>query len=329
MKKSLLASILLYSVVYAGNSIILPADSDYNSKGIRDRWSAEPLQVINSSSRPTQTPTDKEYTHSNNRLEQDNLGNPGNPIYNNYRECKASILINSNEAYNRGFEIGRAVTDFNIGRILVNISDQLNILFPIKKLMVESILEPPLISENSNNSVHENGQIYVSYEKKYSIIRKERFINKDSIKTWDKILLSHELDYYTMQSNPKKDSYNITLNLSTDEACNRVIRENADKQFKLGFIEGGKEISELYLSRLSQLEKYINSLYLYNRLYIEKKIDPPLIGEIDTSVSANENSLTINENFMKILKNAKFNEEVKKWRTYVIDHAQLKEIIKY
>ena len=242
--------------------------------------------------------------------------------------CQAYISQNSSNAFDYGYEEGKKYTDLYIGHLLVKNKKYLDVLFPIQSFYIEGILEPPAVAEDKSEYTYDNGKAYKSYSIRYRIVKPARFVTKKTKKTWTDFLLTYPLNYYKQKINFSNLEFNFTIKWSNDKVCNRMIYNAVKKKFKEGFDKGRDEIELLYSLRLKQMFDYLKELYLYNKLYYKRIINPPVIGEFTTPVYTNnkDNSLIINENYYEIIKPARFNLNTKEWKVFLISHSKIHEI---
>ncbi|NPA67669.1 MAG: type IV secretion system DotC family protein [Chlorobi bacterium] len=243
--------------------------------------------------------------------------------------CQAFVSENSSNAFDYGYLQGKAFTDLYIGGILVKYKKYMDILFPLKDLYVQGILEPPAVEKDKSEYTYDNGQAYRNYGVRYKVIKPARFVTSKTKKSWEDFILGNpDIGYYLKPVNFSNLNFKFSIKWSNDPVCNDKIYKAVVDNFKKGFKQGESETQMSYSLRLTKLQNYLNQLYLYNELYYRRVINPPVIGEFTTPVYKTEDgqTLVINENYYKIIKPAKFNTETKKWKVFLIGHNKIQEI---
>lgn len=142
---------------------------------------------------------------------------------------------------------------------------------------------------------------------------------------------------------PKKDvkeietiednSYKQELNPNGQMIQGDVLRSSGKKTleeeeilvYNKGFDEGyevGKKIAEEeMIAKLLKLEKYLDNIFNFQRLYIENKIEPPkiVIRKSPVEVVENGKMMIIEQEQIEIVEPARLMAEPKKWKHFVIE----------
>jgi hypothetical protein len=241
-----------------------------------------------------------------------------NVIDKNLNNCE--ILLNKTEieVYEKIFKYSKYINEIVIGKKLLENNKSLKSAFPIKRLYIEDILEPPLVTSNKKSNVLKNGRAFVKYENRYIIKNKARF--RMSPKTWKDFLLTFKPSKYYETINKQ---IKIPVMKTTNKECKLELKKITKETFNIAFEDGKKEVEILFKERLNKLNKYMDDLYLYHYLFITKKIEPPVIGELITPIYDNKTKLTINESYYEIIKNAEFNTDTKKWKTFIFNSQDI------
>lgn len=244
-----------------------------------------------------------------------------NIVYNNdldnlkkdkrYNICYTYIKKNSIDKYDLGYRYGVMYIQQKIKSLFKRYSKFFDILFPFEQMYIEDILEPPKITSLSSKKTYENGNIFRKQERKYVISKPARFITKKL--TWKDYLFSGNLTYKNVDSN-----ITIDIEFSGDKECDKILVERSKEEFLKGLRDGMKEKEELYISRLKQMYRDLESYYLYYTLYYQKVILPPRIAQFEQSVKKGSDNLVIGEQVYQIVERAQFNENSKMWGLYII-----------
>ena len=103
-----------------------------------------------------------------------------------------------------------------------------------------------------------------------------------------------------------------------------LIGEESIKYYNRGFDEGfeeGKKIAEeAMVMKLLKMERYLDSIFNFQRLYIENKIEPPkiMIRKTPIDIYNNGSLMTIDQEQIEIIGPAKLISNPKSWRNYLI-----------
>lgn len=230
-------------------------------------------------------------------------------------EEKCSIFLKylGEASYQKGFEIGKNNSVYEIETKLLKLKPFLDGMFRIKDFYVEGILEPPLIEEDRTNQILDNGRTFVKKEVTYKISKPSKF--KEPL-IWEDFLLQ---DKNSRLEHPK---YIVKYQFFYNPECEDMdkVYETLNKHFYKGYNESKEETTFLYKERLKSLNKYMDGLAQYQRLYLTKKIEPPLITTQVSPIDKNKNNktMTISEEKYYILKEAEFVDNYKKWDNYLV-----------
>lgn len=210
-------------------------------------------------------------------------------------------------SYEKGYEIGKKNSKYEIETKFKKLKSQLDIIFPIKNYYIENILEPPLISFDKDSKIINNGKTYVKKEGEYIIDRNARFRKP---LTWEDFLLSDNLE---------KSDYNFNYYYNKNKDC-EVDESKIKENFLNGYEYAREEIVFLYKQRLKKLKIYIEKLNLYQRLYLSKKILPPVITPVIKPIEINNKNLLISQEEYTIVKEARFNPLYKNWLNFIVNN---------
>lgn len=230
-------------------------------------------------------------------------------------KCSIFLKYLGEASYQKGFEIGKINSIYEIESKLKKLKTFLDSIFRIKDFYVEGVLEPPLIEEDRNSQILDNGKTFIKKEVTYKIAKPSKF--KEAL-TWEDFLLQ---DKNSKLTEPR---YLIKYQFFYNPECEDMdkVYETLNTNFYKGYGDSKEETSFLYKERLKSLNKYMDGLYQYQRLYLTKKIEPPLITTQISPIDKNKNNktMTISEEKYYILKDAEFVDNYKKWENYLIQN---------
>jgi hypothetical protein len=137
---------------------------------------------------------------------------------------------------------------------------------------------------------------------------------------------TNPMDNKTQQPKMAKD-YSVVVENNVLKQSN-IEDENIDaessKYYHIGFNDGfeeGKRIAEeAMIMKLNKMERYLDSLFNFQRLYIENKIEPPeiMIRKTPIDVYNNGTLMTIDQEQIEIIKPARLINNPKTWRNFLI-----------
>jgi hypothetical protein len=232
-------------------------------------------------------------------------------------KCSVTAKNIYSMAYEKGYEIGLKNSKYEIENWLKKFKPYLDNIFTIKDYYIEGILEPPMISFDNKSYIEDNGKMYVKKEGEYKITRPAKF--KTPL-TWEDFLLSGHLD---------KPIYILQYHYYSASECKKQIKNlQIKKNFLNGYAYAKNESLILYKERLKKLKIYLMKLNLYQRLYLTKKILPPVITPMVTPIKADNKDLVISEEKYVIVKPARFNPLYKNWLNFIVTNNNVKTINK-
>lgn len=94
-----------------------------------------------------------------------------------------------------------------------------------------------------------------------------------------------------------------------------------NESYSKGFEDGAYE-SELVMKRkLDRMSKYMDSLFAFHKLYLEGKLEPPKIGVVVEPIQVTKDGkvMVIQQEHLEILEPAKFIDNTKTWRNFLIN----------
>lgn len=129
----------------------------------------------------------------------------------------------------------------------------------------------------------------------------------------------NQIQQSTQERNPNaKEISNDVLktgkNFETDQM-------SYDKGFDAGYELGKKVTEEEMVARLMKMEQYLDSIFNFQRLYIENKIEPPKIVVRKSPIEVVENGklMIIEQEQIEIIEPARLLPEPKNWKHFIIE----------
>jgi len=208
--------------------------------------------------------------------------------------------------YELGYKKGIINSKWEIQQWMKKMGKYFNNIFRIKDYYIEGILEPPFVIFNNKNEITNNGKTFIKKEGEYIITKPAKF--KIPLK-WQDFLLEKHL---------KKPDYTFKYYYYIDKKNCKISNNKIKKYFLKGYKEAKNEIVILYKHRLIKLQKYIKKLYTYQRLYLTRKIRPPVITPIITPIKTTKNKMIISKEEYTIVKRATFDPIFRDWKNYLI-----------
>jgi len=221
--------------------------------------------------------------------------------------CTYLIKSVYENAYEKGYEKGNINSKYEIENLLISIKSSLDDIFMIKQYYIEGIVEPPFINFDNESNILDGGKRYVKKEGEYSIVKPAKF--KQPLK-WEDFLLTGFL---------KEPEYKFDYVFNIAKGC-EIDDEKIKESFLNGYEYSRKENIVLYSERLKKLKDYMLKLNLYQRLYLSKKILPPVITPMVTPIKAENDNLLISEEQYVIVKPAQFNPLYKNWLNFIVEN---------
>jgi len=89
--------------------------------------------------------------------------------------------------------------------------------------------------------------------------------------------------------------------------------------YKKGFIDGSDESKLVMINKLNKMDKYMNQLFAFHKLYLEGKLQPPKIGIVSEPVQVTKEGrvMVIQQEYLEIIEPAKFVNKPKTWKNFI------------
>lgn len=303
------------------NTIIISDNSKDTTKAISSNVIG-PVQENQKTDNNTNVNSQPDNKNENNEV--DNTSKTNKQTITTYEKTVSSDVIDNNgvekvdnctflvksvyeNSYEKGYEKGTINSKYEIENLLIGMKEFLDDIFMIKQYYIEGIVEPPFINFDNDSNILDGGKRYVKKEGEYSIVKPAKF--KQPLK-WEDFLLTGFL---------KEPEYKFDYVFNIAKSC-VIDDEKIKENFLNGYEYSRKENIVLYSERLRKLKDYMLKLNLYQRLYLSKKILPPVITPMVTPIKTQEDNLLISEEQYVIVKPAQFNPLYKSWLNFVVEN---------
>lgn len=113
---------------------------------------------------------------------------------------------------------------------------------------------------------------------------------------------------------------NVLDNLGDEELLNNPkVKALMNSSFKKGYKVGVEDTEILINKKLDNMEKYMDSIFAFHRLYLEGKFEPPKIGIVKTPYQILENgkSMVIEQEQFMVIEEGKFVDNPKSWKSFL------------
>lgn len=119
----------------------------------------------------------------------------------------------------------------------------------------------------------------------------------------------------------KKSNDVLTKTQNSELLNNPEVVRLINEAYKNGFTAGAEESEFVMKKKLDKMSKYMDSLFAFHKLYLEGKLEPPKIGIVNEPVQVTKNGkvMVIQQEYMEIIEPAKFVDQPKTWKNFLID----------
>jgi len=143
------------------------------------------------------------------------------------------------------------------------------------------------------------------------IVDKANKNNSSSTETVE-FYLTKDKEYGDMKHNDSLNNVLKDTNSMTKEDMIRLINEAYVKGYK----NGHKKAIEKMRAKIKKLEKHLDSLFNFQTLYLEGKLQPPKIAIVksDVEVTRDGKVMILNQEHLQIVEPARFVEKIDNWK---------------
>lgn len=167
---------------------------------------------------------------------------------------------------------------------------------------------------DKNNNMENELQVSKSNSSKYSN-------TKNSISNMEKEVVDESIVQNDNSNKIRKSNDVLTKTQNTELLNDPEVIRLINEAYKNGFTAGAEESEFVMKKKLDKMSKYMDSLFAFHKLYLEGKLEPPKIGIINEPVQVTKNGkvMVIQQEYMEIIEPAKFIDQPKTWKNFLID----------
>ena len=94
-----------------------------------------------------------------------------------------------------------------------------------------------------------------------------------------------------------------------------------NEAYRKGFEDGAEEAKMIMTKKVEKMGNFMDNLFAFHKLYLEGKLEPPKIGVVSEPVQITKDGkvMIIQQEYMEIIEPAKFVNEPKTWRNFILD----------
>lgn len=167
---------------------------------------------------------------------------------------------------------------------------------------------------DKNNNMENELQVSKSNSSKYSN-------TKNSISNMEKEVVDEAIVQNDNSNKIRKSNDVLTKTQNTELLNDPEVIRLINEAYKNGFTAGAEESEFVMKKKLDKMSKHMDSLFAFHKLYLEGKLEPPKIGIINEPVQVTKNGkvMVIQQEYMEIIEPAKFIDQPKTWKNFLID----------
>ena len=138
-----------------------------------------------------------------------------------------------------------------------------------------------------------------------SILLSEDSVNKDPIPK----------DNLIMKEN------NVLIKNSDELLKQPDVLKYINEAYRKGFEDGAEEAKMIMTKKVEKMGNFMDNLFAFHKLYLEGKLEPPKIGVVSEPVQITKDGkvMIIQQEYMEIIEPAKFVNQPKTWRNFILD----------
>ena len=115
---------------------------------------------------------------------------------------------------------------------------------------------------------------------------------------------------------------NNVLIKNKDELLNQPeVLKYINEAYRKGFEDGAEESKIIMIKKIEKMGSEMDNLFAFHKLYLEGKLEPPKIGIVSEPIQVTKEGkvMIIQQEYMEIIEPAKFVNQPKTWRNFIID----------
>ena len=115
---------------------------------------------------------------------------------------------------------------------------------------------------------------------------------------------------------------NNVLIKNSDELLKQLdVLKYINEAYRKGFEDGAEEAKMIMTKKVEKMGNFMDNLFAFHKLYLEGKLEPPKIGVVSEPVQITKDGkvMIIQQEYMEIIEPAKFVNQPKTWRNFILD----------
>lgn len=115
---------------------------------------------------------------------------------------------------------------------------------------------------------------------------------------------------------------NNVLIKNKDDLLNQPdVLKYINEAYRKGFEDGAEESKIIMIKKIEKMGSEMDNMFAFHKLYLEGKLEPPKIGIVSEPIQVTKEGkvMIIQQEYMEIIEPAKFVNQPKTWRNFIID----------
>ena len=114
---------------------------------------------------------------------------------------------------------------------------------------------------------------------------------------------------------------NVLINNSDELLKQPDVLKYINEAYRKGFEDGAEEAKMIMTKKVEKMGNFMDNLFAFHKLYLEGKLEPPKIGVVSEPVQITKDGkvMIIQQEYMEIIEPAKFVNQPKTWRNFILD----------
>lgn len=114
---------------------------------------------------------------------------------------------------------------------------------------------------------------------------------------------------------------NVLIKNSDDILKQPDVLKYINEAYRKGFEDGAEEAKMIMTKKVEKMGNFMDNLFAFHKLYLEGKLEPPKIGVVSEPVQITKDGkvMIIQQEYMEIIEPAKFVNQPKTWRNFILD----------
>ncbi len=114
---------------------------------------------------------------------------------------------------------------------------------------------------------------------------------------------------------------NVLIKNSDDILKQPDVLKYINEAYRKGFEDGAEEAKMIMTKKVEKMGNFMDNLFAFHKLYLEGKLEPPKIGVVSEPIQITKDGkvMIIQQEYMEIIEPAKFVNQPKTWRNFILD----------